>query len=510
MKRTRILAFMLAALLIASFAFAESDADPTVLKIQDKTVSLSEAQAYFDELYGMYHDDYSAMGRVLSADDTQIILSEAMEMLAFDVVMDLKVAELGLSDITDEDKAALRTTTETEYNETLKAFAVANNITEEEAKVEADKQGYTIDALFEMNLSDLPYRRLYDKAAEGVTVTDEEVQAKYDEYVAIDKSLLENDAASYEYLKDGYQAMYDQYTGYDGPARTQPFFVPEGFRMVKHILLEYPAETTEALGKLEEDMTALDSELYALNEEMYALENDKEETETATEPPRTAEEIQADIDAKQADFDAKNAEYDSLREKALPLMQADIDEILAKLEAGETFDALIAAYGKDPGTATFPDGYMLHKDSIGFDTTFRDAAIALKEVGDVSEPVATDFGVHIIQYASDVEGGPVPITEEISTALRGTLLSSLQYEAFFAKLSEWLKEYEVEKHPELIVLPKPEVEPTEVPAEAIAAPEASDEATEGPDDAAVEATDDAAATEATDAATPEASAKPAA
>ncbi len=72
-----------------------------------------------------------------------------------------------------------------------------------------------------------------------------------------------------------------------------------------------------------------------------------------------------------------------------------VAEVQEKLTAGEAFEALAKTYSKDPGSAdsggdlgTFEQGMMVPE--------FDEAVFAL-DVGQVSEPVKTDFGYHIIK-----------------------------------------------------------------------------------------------------------------
>jgi parvulin-like peptidyl-prolyl isomerase len=178
-----------------------------------------------------------------------------------------------------------------------------------------------------------------------------------------------------------------------------------------------------------------------------------EEGAEATEATRTAEAIQADIDAKQAEYDLKNAEHEAARAQIIPTLQPKIDEIKSRLAAGEAFDALIAEYGEDPGMASEPDGSMVHKDSVIWDTDFRDGAMALNAIGDVSEPILTSFGVHIIEYASDAPSGAVPMSDEARTSIHQELLATAQDDAYLAIVAQWREEIGVETFPELLVLP---------------------------------------------------------
>jgi peptidyl-prolyl cis-trans isomerase SurA len=75
------------------------------------------------------------------------------------------------------------------------------------------------------------------------------------------------------------------------------------------------------------------------------------------------------------------------------------DEIYAKLEKGEKFEDLVKSFSDDPSSNT-KDGVL---PAFGSGTTtrmvteFEDAAFALKNNGDYSKPVKTDYGFHIIK-----------------------------------------------------------------------------------------------------------------
>lgn len=68
-------------------------------------------------------------------------------------------------------------------------------------------------------------------------------------------------------------------------------------------------------------------------------------------------------------------------------------EIWARAVAGEDFDALIAAYGEDPGMAMNPEGYTFTPGAMvpEFEQGTRELAI-----GEISEPISAFHGIHII------------------------------------------------------------------------------------------------------------------
>ncbi len=77
---------------------------------------------------------------------------------------------------------------------------------------------------------------------------------------------------------------------------------------------------------------------------------------------------------------------------------------------------------------------------------FEDAAFGL-EKGEVSEPVRTQFGWHIIQKVDEREAGLVPF-EEVKPQLQNKMRSERVQEALESLVDELRQETEVELHPE--------------------------------------------------------------
>jgi parvulin-like peptidyl-prolyl isomerase len=95
------------------------------------------------------------------------------------------------------------------------------------------------------------------------------------------------------------------------------------------------------------------------------------------------------------------------------------DTVLERLNAGEEFDQMATIYSEDPGSKDiggdlgwFGRGRMIEP--------FEEAAFSLKE-GEVSEPVSTRFGYHIIRVDSIREAELEPY-EEIKEGIRSRLI----------------------------------------------------------------------------------------
>ena len=212
-------------------------------------------------------------------------------------------------------------------------------------------------------------------------------------------------------------------------------WMPEGYRTVKHILLVPEAEVLDEYIATRNEISTANTDLASLNTERLSAKNGEGE--------RSLEEIEADIEAKQAELDELNAKLEENEAACIANVQTRVDEIYARLEAGEDFDDLMAEYGEDPGMQMDPaktTGYYVSGASETWDYSFRNGAMALENIGDYStEPVVSASGVHIIYYESDVTAGIVPLDD-----IRDEFTVMAQDEAdaiYFNELcAEWVAE----------------------------------------------------------------------
>ena len=136
------------------------------------------------------------------------------------------------------------------------------------------------------------------------------------------------------------------------------------------------------------------------------------------------------------------AERGAAPEAAYAALQPTIEEIQGKLaEEGADFDALMEEYGEDTGMQSEPaktNGYPVCEQSTNWVEEFRTAAMALAKVGDISEPVRSTYGIHIIKYVSDAVEGPVAF-DEVKDTIESSLLSTKQDETYNAAVDAWVE-----------------------------------------------------------------------
>lgn len=335
------------------------------------------------------------------------------EMTINDLIINLlanqKIKELSLDQYTDAEKDAFMLDAQAQWQAYIDEY-VSYYLTEDtdEARAQAVKDaeafyaayGYSVDVLYDNMITSENFTRLqeYMISTQEITVTDEEVAETYQQAAQQDQQMFENNVYMYE--------MYQQYYGYES------WYIPEGYRGVTHILLSADE--------------ALLSNYYSL------LAQKEEEGSTIT---------QADVDAA----------YQAV----IASRQADIDAIYSRYANGEAFETLIAEYNTDPGMQN-PDnlknGYAVHKETAVLVPAFVEGAFSEKmtKVGDVSDPVISEYGIHIVYYLRDIPGGVVEMTEEIETICRNMLTAQKESKIINGLMDAWIAESDIVRNEEVI------------------------------------------------------------
>ncbi|NDY41804.1 peptidylprolyl isomerase [Dissulfurirhabdus thermomarina] len=134
-------------------------------------------------------------------------------------------------------------------------------------------------------------------------------------------------------------------------------------------------------------------------------------------------------------------------EKTRAKAEAKARDIRKQIRKGADFADLAKKYSEDPGTRDkggelgfFPKGRMVPE--------FEKAAFALKK-GEVSQPVRTAFGYHLIQV-EDRKAASVPTLASVEGQVRQQLQQEKQQEALDALLADLEKRYKPEVHKEVL------------------------------------------------------------
>ncbi len=266
-----------------------------------------------------------------------------------------------------------------------------------------------------------------------VTISEEEVQAAYDEYVAADEANYTSSAYSFETAFTNGTTIY---------------YTPEGYRNVKHILFRFDDDQAARYEELDSLLVDLEAEQIAAAEAeaatpapeaTEAAETDAAETATAEpETHRLASEIEADIAAAEAELEALYAEL-------LPEAEAAIE----RFNNGEDIEALIEELNDDTG---MPDtGYAVSEtaevSSQAWDPAFTEGALSIEEVGGLSEPVYGSYGIHLIYYVGDLTAGATPLEDVHDTVESLTLQNKIE-QTYTDQINAWKEELNLVTYPE--------------------------------------------------------------
>jgi parvulin-like peptidyl-prolyl isomerase len=146
----------------------------------------------------------------------------------------------------------------------------------------------------------------------------------------------------------------------------------------------------------------------------------------------TDAEIKAYYDNHKAQYvqpESREVRHILVKKKALA------DELYAKLKNGADFEALVTKYTED--TTSKPDGGKLTAYKGKTAAPFDKFVFAAK-VGELSHPIKTEFGWHVIEVLSDTKPAAAQPLAEAKNAISGTLLQERQN----AALKTWVRDAE--------------------------------------------------------------------
>ncbi|PID79689.1 MAG: peptidylprolyl isomerase [Clostridiales bacterium] len=120
--------------------------------------------------------------------------------------------------------------------------------------------------------------------------------------------------------------------------------------------------------------------------------------------------------------------------------EAKMAEVKAALDGGEAFEAVAKAHSTCPSKERGGDLGFFGKGQMV--PEFEQVAFAMN-VGDVSEPVKTQFGYHVIKL-DDKKPEREMLLDEVRAQIEQHLLHQAQNQAYFDKIAELKETYKVD------------------------------------------------------------------
>ncbi len=392
---TRFTAVVLALLLLLlplSFAAAEAAqaADPVVVQVGDVSYPLSVVQPFYDSMV----DQYTAAGAALDEASAEEMLDIVLEGYVDLGVSELKCAELGLTSLTAEQEAEVAAAAQDAYDAARDEFVkqiVANfGSSEDEAKESAPTL---------MRLNGYTYDAFY---AQQLSAYHNKLML---DYVNKDASYTDDELAAYveetfvapsrELYKDNYPRFEQDVLVNGGDC----YYFPAGIRMIDMLWLPTPEDFADRLTALSADDTRKDE----LNELLLEI----------------------------------GAYYDK-----------EIAAIHVAAAAGGNFDSVVNDYP----AITLDSGYFVHAESSLWGLDMRDAALALKSPGDVSDVMYITGELCVLCYRADVPEGLPPYDEASLQTLYDYAEENLRVAVLDQQLEAWKSDYEIALHPEHVAL----------------------------------------------------------
>lgn len=114
---------------------------------------------------------------------------------------------------------------------------------------------------------------------------------------------------------------------------------------------------------------------------------------------------------------------ESLDDETVAKAKANADDILARAQAGEDFDAMVEEYSEDPGKTAYPDGYIFDQYA-SYVQEFLDTSFSLN-VGEVGS-CESSYGYHVIKrYPLDEDAHFSNYKDEVLSRISETRLDAL-------------------------------------------------------------------------------------
>jgi parvulin-like peptidyl-prolyl isomerase len=202
-------------------------------------------------------------------------------------------------------------------------------------------------------------------------------------------------------------------------------------------------ELDERLDELKEQFFEGDEEAYKAEIEKQGLTEEQvlKDLRTRMLSEKIFEEITSEVEVTdediQAYYDENKAQFEQPASREvrhiLVKTQAKANQIHRQLENGADFAKLAKEFSEDPASAKEGGNFTAQKGATV--APFDEVAFEL-ETGELSDPVKTQFGWHVIEAVADVEDAATQELAEVEEQISTTLLEEKKN----ARINEWVQE----------------------------------------------------------------------
>lgn len=394
--------------------------DTVVGKVNGVELKYGDVEALYESSVNQVAMMYSQYGYAFDPNDAATVTqmrTDAINTMVEQMAMEQKLEEMGMG-LTEEDIKGFETKAKEDFEMMVTSFMATQGVDEATAKAAVEDYGYNETVLAFYRRVEETSKRLHTVTDPTVEVTAEEVQAQYEELVEADKT--------------NFTASADNFAS-SVLAGNTVYYYPAGFRTVKILTLYMEEEIAEQVLNLQNEIYTCS---YYISSYEAMMSTDMDDNTKLT--------YKTMLDYYKEQKDEKTAQLEDLQEQGLAQIQEKADEILALAQAeGADFDALVAEYSEEENVSSLENGYPINASCALYDVGVMKAAMALENVGDVSDLVGNPGGYYIIQYTGELPETTVELSqvEETVTAM---VLKNKQDEAFDAKKEELLAACEIE------------------------------------------------------------------
>ncbi len=407
----------------------EKDRAQVVATIGNIQILKGEYIDEFNEMLGAYKSygsDPTSDSKTL-----QSFQDGVLDAMVKTQLMYYRASELGLDTFTEEDDAYVAQKVEDQKKTILGSYRswVAEDfkddptvdidqVAEEYLLNEVEGYGMTLDQYWESIAKEqyeaLLHERLLDYYASDLEITDEDVQAWYEQTLADQQERFDKTPQTYK----SYQEYYEKYN------RDPVVYVPEGYKRFKHILIVSDGAIDPSYAEKKKQMEALQAELGPL-----ILEDEVGNAERIAEI--------------RLEYQALQKETEELYSQHYAQAQVRSQEVWDELQAGADFHKLMMDNTADTDILNYElyqEKGILICEALSnnvFSEEVKKATMALTEIGSYTKVIADDDGYHIFQYVGDEEPGVRALDSETMEIARAQLLSTARQTKWDELVDAW-------------------------------------------------------------------------